>query len=134
VPERGVMGIESDGVLTPEADMAVIGGHGRSPTADAANLIDAARRKGSEFAVEWVERASPDEIRAVFRNEPQLPAVLDSVLLRAAVPLFSDTLGRDLPKEIRHALRAGFWEAIKHGGLGEKLRTRQLALDSATGT
>jgi hypothetical protein len=34
VPERRTMGIESEGVSTQEADIAVIGGHKRPPTAD----------------------------------------------------------------------------------------------------
>jgi hypothetical protein len=72
-----------------------------------ANPFDVGRTYGSR----WRMRATTlavDEVRAI---EPQIPRLIDAELLAYADRRGVDTWG---PEEIKHAVRNGFWAALRH--------------------
>ena len=70
---------------------------------------------GSIFANRWAERALPEQLEALLASKPRAPRYLDGELLRYAEKLGVDTWENDAAK---HAVRAGFWEAITAAATG----------------
>jgi hypothetical protein len=71
------------------------------------NPFDVGRTYGSR----WRMRATTlavDEVRGL---EPQIPRLIDAELLAYADRRGVDTWG---PEEIKHAVRNGFWAALRH--------------------
>jgi hypothetical protein len=70
----------------------------------------AVRLAGQSFGVSWATLAKPDEIQRLLHEAPIIPAHLDSELISAA----EQTLGSFQERQdLRRALRAGFWSALK---------------------
>lgn len=71
---------------------------------------------GVEFAREWVQQASPDEVAELLAARPYLPTVLDGQLLRRG-----SVNGEWLSDTQRRSLRDAFWTTLSGNGPGRSM-------------
>lgn len=69
---------------------------------------------GHQVGSQWWEKTPPEERQWVRRSKPKIPSDLDRSLLRSAARVLAGDEGkvRDLPDEVRKALRSGFWQSL----------------------
>jgi uncharacterized LabA/DUF88 family protein len=66
---------------------------------------------GRTYGTRWRKRATTLAVDGVVGAEPQIPRLIDAELLSYAERRGIDTWG---PEEIKHAVRNGFWAALRH--------------------
>lgn len=74
-----------------------------------ANPMQVAGEVGSQFAVAWVDRALPDEVRRLLGQAPRIPRELDIELLSEGRKI----LGPNISQEFKREMRARFWDALR---------------------
>lgn len=82
----------------------------RDAEADAAHAGAAPFEIGRTFGARWRERATAFAVEGVKHLEPQIPRLIDAELLAYAERRGMNTWG---PEEIKHAVRNGFWAALR---------------------
>jgi uncharacterized LabA/DUF88 family protein len=82
----------------------------RDAEADAAQHGAAPFEIGRTFGTRWRERATAFAVDGLRGIEPQIPRTIDAELLAYAERRGANTWG---PEEIKHAVRNGFWAALR---------------------
>jgi hypothetical protein len=83
----------------------------RDSEEDAAHPSATPFEVGRTYGQRWRERATTLAVSAVAALEPQIPRLIDAELLGYAERRGVNTWG---PEEIKHAVRSGFWAALRH--------------------
>jgi uncharacterized LabA/DUF88 family protein len=83
----------------------------RDSEEDAAHQAATPFEVGRTYGARWRERATTLAVSAVAAQEPQIPRLIDAELLAYAERRGVNTWG---PEEIKHAVRNGFWAALRH--------------------
>lgn len=96
-------------------EKAYLAGHlsllGEHPPEESLNPQARADAAGRAFAEAWTARATDEELLELAGQAPRVPRVLDAELLRS-VEGQTGSLRSDQPA--KRAVRAGFWDTIKH--------------------